>query len=149
MLMRRGRSSVAALINAITKHLLAIFTQTYSPIGRRKTHQHPATQMPRLTLIFSRDVALLLSNGKASYTQEVFKDFYSDFTCPSVRFNITSEGQTLGYWERLIEPAANIKKARVQTGFKFKGHAWLPPKLHLQHGIWPYVKELWITERHL
>ena len=83
---------------------------------------------------------------QGSYTQEVFKDFYSDFTCPSVRFNITSEGQTLGYWERLIEPAANIKKARVQTGFKFKGHAWLPPKLHLQHGIWSYVKELWITE---
>ena len=83
---------------------------------------------------------------QGSYTQELFKDFYSDFTCPTVRFNITSEGQTAGYWERLIEPATNIKKARVQTGFKFKGLAWLPPKLHLQHGVWAYVKELWVNE---
>lgn len=83
---------------------------------------------------------------QGSYTQEVFKDFYSDFTCPTVRFNITSEGQTAGYWERLIEPATNIKKARVQTGFKFKGLAWLPPKLNLQHGVWAYVKELWVNE---
>lgn len=87
-----------------------------------------------------------ITKWQNTYTQETFKDFYSDFTCPSVRFNITSEGQTLGYWERLIEPAVNIKKARVQTGFKFKGHAWLPPKLHLQHGVWSYVKELWIVE---
>ena len=80
------------------------------------------------------------------YSQEVFKDYQSGFTCPTVRFNITSEGQIAGYWERLIEPATGVAKAKVQTGFKFKGLAWLPPKLHLLHGVWSYVKELWITE---
>lgn len=83
---------------------------------------------------------------QGSYTQEVFKDYKTGFTCPTVRFNVTSEGNTIGYWQRLIEPATGIKKARVQDGFKFGGHAWLPPKLHLQHGVWSYVKELWIVE---
>lgn len=83
---------------------------------------------------------------QGAYSQEVFKDYETGFTCPTVRFNITSEGQTIGHWERLIEPAPGIAKAKVQTGFKFKGHAWLPPKLHLQHGVWSYVKELWIVE---
>lgn len=83
---------------------------------------------------------------QGSYSQEVYKDYQSNFTCPTVRFNITSEGQTIGHWERLIEPAQGIAKAKVQTGFKFKGYAWLPPKLHLQHGVWSYVKELWIVE---
>ena len=87
-----------------------------------------------------------LIKWQGTYSQEVYKDYQSNFTCPTVRFNITSDGQTIGYWERLIEPAQGIAKAKVQTGFKFGGHGWLPPKLHLQHGVWSYVKELWIVE---
>lgn len=83
---------------------------------------------------------------RGAYTQEVFKDYQSGFTCPTVRFNITSENDFIGHWERLIEPATNIAKAKVQTGFKFKGLAWLPQKLSLMDGVWSYVTELWITE---
>ncbi|BBI68726.1 hypothetical protein PKHYL_29170 [Psychrobacter sp. KH172YL61] len=57
---------------------------------------------------------------QGSYSQEVFKDYETGFTCPTVRFNVTSEGSTIGYWQRLIEPAVGIKKARVQDGFKFE-----------------------------
>lgn len=83
---------------------------------------------------------------RGCYSQEVFKDYKSDFTCPTVRFPITSDGRVAGYWERLIEPAPHIKKARVQPGFHFKGLAWLPPKLALKGGVWSFVVELWITE---
>lgn len=46
---------------------------------------------------------------QGSYSQEVFKDYETGFTCPTVRFNVTSEGSTIGYWQRLIEPAVGIK----------------------------------------
>lgn len=87
-----------------------------------------------------------ISQWRGSYSQEVFKDYQSGFTTPTVRFNVTSNGQTAGYWERLIETKNGIAKAKVQTGFKFKGLAWLPPKLNLQNGVWPFVKEVWIVE---
>lgn len=87
-----------------------------------------------------------IEKWKGCYSQEVYKDYQSGFTCPTVRFDITSDSQTSGYWERFIEPALGIAKAKVQTGFKFKGLAWLPPKLNLKNGVWSYVSELWITE---
>ena len=81
-----------------------------------------------------------------SYSQEVHKDYESGFTCPTVRFHITSEGRTVGYWERLIDATSDINKDKIQIGFNYKGLAWLPPKLNLKNGVWPYATELWITE---
>ena len=87
-----------------------------------------------------------IEKWRGSYSQEVYKSYESDFTCPTVRFHITSEGNTVGYWERLIDATSDINKDKIQIGFNYKGLAWIPPKLNLTNGVWPYVEELWITE---
>lgn len=87
-----------------------------------------------------------IEKWRGSYSQEVYKSYESDFTCPTVRFHITSEGNTVGYWERLIDATSDINKDKIQIGFNYKGLAWIPPNLNLTNGVWPYVEELWITE---
>lgn len=127
----------------------ALVTELYPDLFAKWSKRYPPTEVnPNATAdaYLQSERGFDIEKWRGSYTQEVYKDYQSDFTCPTVRFNVTSDGQTAGYWERLIEPASGIAKAKVQTGFKFKGLAWLPPKLNLENGVWPYVSELWVTE---
>lgn len=122
--------------------------ELYPDIFTNWTKRNPPTQVnPNATAdaYLQTGRGFDISKWQGCYSQEVFKDYQTDFTSPTVRFNITNDGKVAGYWERLIEPGT-YKKAKVQTGFHFKGLAWLPPKLNLQTGVWSFVKEIWITE---
>lgn len=122
--------------------------ELYPDIFTNWTKRNPPTQVnPNATAdaYLQTGRGFDISKWQGCYSQEVFKDYQTDFTSPTVRFNITNDGKVVGYWERLIEPGTH-KKAKVQTGFHFKGLAWLPPKLNLQTGVCSFVKEIWITE---
>lgn len=121
----------------------------YPGIFSNLVKRYPPTEVsPNATAdaYLQSERGLNITKWRGTYVQELFKDYKSGDTYPTMRINITSDGNTVGYWERLIEPKQGVVKARVQTGFKFKGLAWLPPKLNLLHGVLPYVNELWITE---
>ena len=127
----------------------ALTTELYPDVFANWSKRYPPTDInPNATAdaYLQSERNFDIEKWRGSYTQEVYKDYQSGFTCPTVRFNVTSDGQTAGYWERLIEPESGVAKAKIQTGFKFKGLAWLPPKLNLKNGVWSYVTELWITE---
>lgn len=135
---RQNKCNYRALTRDLYPDLFANWTKRYPP-----TENNPnATADAYLQSERGFDI----TNWQGSYTQEVFKDFQSDSTSSTVRFNITSNGQIVGYWERLIENLEGIAKAKVKTGFKYKGLAWLPPKLNLKNGVWLHVDELWIAE---
>lgn len=73
-----------------------------------------------------------------SFTQEVYRDYKTKATTPTVRFDMPDNG----YWERLIENLESFEdKAQFKPRYSYKGLAWQIPNLDVTK-----IKQLWIVE---
>lgn len=89
-------------------------------------------------LLNERGLDLRLLRG--SYAQELYRDRDTGQTGATVRFTV---GET--YWERIIDkPGRFGKKAHFGYGGKWRGHAWVPPRLDMDQLA--AAKEIWIAE---
>lgn len=89
-----------------------------------------------------------ITKWSGNYQQEIYHDYHSGATSPTVRFYIRDNGEIVSHWERLIEPPKGVAKGHIKPKSSIKGLAWLPPKLQLKAtgNVWSFVTELWITE---
>lgn len=113
--------------------------------------KHPPTKKnPKATAdaYLQNGRSLPLAPWKDTYTQELWQDYKTNATCPTIRFAIKKDDKQVTYWERLIEPPKGIKKGRFEYQGEYKGLAWYPPKLDPCNGqsVLGLVKEIWLVE---
>ena len=106
----------------------------------------PTPQNPKATAdaYLAQVRGLDISRWSNTYDQETYQSYNTKQSCPTIRFTITNPNTNeVGYWERLIEPPKDEKKARIKAGFGISGLAWLPPDLMSKIML---INSIYITE---